>query len=151
MTDLSIRVMKYQENKESYKLGILSIYINFIYIITTLNHITPNYILGTFTLVEISLSLLTFLACSKVKVYSEKWSYYLIGFGGYQFLKILTFPIKALGEGEVSYFRTALILALISSGVAIYAGIVGVKKSRQLREYLIYEQEELEKEQAGNK
>ncbi len=136
-----LEILKYKPNKLSSNFALLAILFNTFYVILALRYMdTTNfhtaYRLGILTLVNIFISLLTFLGSSRAKQYSFGWSIYFIVFGIFQIVQInilKKYYITALPKKDIKYVVYFLI---ISGALAFISGIVGTIRSVRLNSYL---------------
>lgn len=136
-------MLRYQANKQSYWLGMLAVVFTLIYLFVTLNCFTQfTGILMAKILGNIILFLAGFLCCEKMKTYDLRWGYVSIAFGILAIVRAFVFPIFII-SGKV--IRTEprvglgifLIICMIATAVAyIFAGLISIRKTKILNDYL---------------
>lgn len=117
--------MLYQVNKSGSNLIVLFILINMFYTILALTYMPLTILVGSFTIVNIVISLAGFLGSTKCKVYNIKWAY--AGVVGAILQAVRFVEIPASFDADL---RMILIIALELSAVALLAGsIITIRKS----------------------
>lgn len=117
--------MLYQVNKSGSNLIVLFILINMFYTILALTYMPLTILVGSFTIVNIVISLAGFLGSTKCKVYNIKWAY--AGVVGAILQAVRFVEIPASFDADL---RMILIVALELSAVALLAGsIITIRKS----------------------
>jgi hypothetical protein len=91
-----------------------------------------NLRIGSFVMLNIILSLVSFLLAMKVKKYSMSWGVFSIILGVLQFSRSFILPESASGGTN----RAAVILTIASSLFAMAGGIVTIIKTTVRRNYL---------------
>lgn len=116
----------YQENKLSANLIVLYISLNMLYTIMTLEKMPVNLFIGSFTLINIILSLVGFLVSTKCKAYDINWAYAGLGLAAFQFLRFFFIP-----DGFEPSYKLLLIVVLLSSAVALLVGsLITIKRAK---------------------
>jgi hypothetical protein len=90
-----------------------------------------NLRIGSFVMLNIILSLVSFLLAMKVKKYSMSWGVFSIILGVLQFSRSFILPESASGGAN----RAAVILTIASSIFAMAGGIVTIIKTNVRRNY----------------
>ncbi len=131
-------IMNYQDNKQAVQLGYLALLINTVFLITTLNTVTPNFFIGVKILANILIMLLVLLYSEESKKYQTHAGYKLIGIGALALVRIFWIPLKVIRdpiiEGNVGIY---LAIALVAeAALLIISGIITVRKSQGLTAYL---------------
>lgn len=141
--------LRYQNNKLSYNLILLSI-LTFLYaLFTTINYTTgsgnttdmmvrPDVYVALFISLGIIMLLLTFLTAEKVKTYIVNWNYIAFVLGGIHILSIFLVPLYLFNKQELpgKEYTIVIIFYVISATLAILGGVIGVIKTRALRNHL---------------
>lgn len=137
-------MLRYQTNKQSYWFGMLAVALTIIYLFVTLNCFTKfNGIIMFKILGNIVLFLAGFLACEKMKAYDLKWGYVSIAFGILAAVRAFVFPIFIISgtvirtEPRVGLGIFLVVCMILTSIAYIFAGIVSIKKTKVLNDYLI--------------
>ncbi len=166
VNNLEGEMMRYRNNSLSYKLGMLGILLSLLGAFICFN----SYTWGVEVLLKLAINIIIllfgFLAIEKVKAYSEKYSYVLIGMGVVCIARIFWIPLilmidyaAYLKDSTVighlgptitgsylvnsylpmnGYFRgiSAMVLFACAAVAFIFAGLIGLKKSRQYAEFI---------------
>lgn len=141
--------LRYQNNKLSYGLLLLSIITFLIGLFKTINYTTgsgnttdmmvrPDVYVALFIALGIIMLLITFLTAEKVKTYNLGWSYGSFGLAAVHLYSIFAAPLYLLNKGELpkSEFIYVVVFYAISIALTVIAGVVGVIKTRALRKHL---------------
>lgn len=93
--------MRYTTNKIPYNLGMLGVVFSVCAMFIALNSLDPNmnghgWLTVVKILMNIVILLFGFLSCEKVKVYDEKYSYLMSGFGALCVLRIFWYPLNCI-------------------------------------------------------
>lgn len=146
--NLKIEKMKYQTNKLSYSLILISL----IFVITSIFRMSitwmpfglnnEGFIVDIEILVTILLLLLIFLSAEKVKFYSKNYSILTIILGLFNIYRIFNLPMKLhdITTSENNIFPTkSLVLVIIEliiiALLLISAGIIGLYKHYQIKNF----------------
>lgn len=137
-------MLRYQANKKSYWLGMLGVVVTLIYLFVTLNCFTnfTGILMGKI-LGNIILFLAGFLCCEKMKTYDLKWSYVSIAFGILAVIRAFIFPIFIISgkvirnQPRVGLGIFLIICMFITAALYIVAGLISIKKTKVLNDYLI--------------
>jgi hypothetical protein len=106
-----------------------------------------NFKIGVSIVYNLIFLLIAFLASEGVKNYKNEYSYALLGLGIMQFVRIFILPMQAhnamtevndvavgvMGNGQ---FTTVVIYLVISGVALIAAGLINMKKYKELSEHL---------------
>ena len=123
----------YLENATSQSLVLLYILGNTIFTIFYVNHMPVTSQLGRFVMVNIALSLLTFLMAVRLKTYAMRWAYLGIVLALFQLLRLLWIPVEI-----VNPIRLGLQLLLIfTAGSLLAASIICIKRATERQNYII--------------
>lgn len=123
--------MLYQVNKSGSNLIIVFILLNMFYTIQTLTYMPLTILVGSFTIVNIIISLAGFLGSTKCKVYNIKWAYAGVVGAILQAVRFIEIP-ASFDSG----LRMTLFIALELSAVALLAGsIITIQKSKIKNDY----------------
>lgn len=126
----------YQENSASQQLMLLYILGNSIFIIVYVNKMNVDSELGIFVLVNIVISLVSFLVAVRQKVYALRWGYVGIALGVYQFIRLPWIP-----EEITNPSRNLLAALLIVTGILALAGsILSIKRSQERQKFIVENQ-----------
>ncbi len=118
--------MLYQENKLGSGFVVLYIITNMAFTIFNLKNMPVDIDLGGFIMLNILLSLVGFLASTKMKVYLIKWGNAGIVLGLFQFIRLMTIP-----EGYTATLDMSLKALLVASGICMLIGsIVTIRRSK---------------------
>lgn len=127
----NIEKMLYQENKLGSSLVVLFIVLNMAYTIFNLKNMPVEFSLGVFVMFNIILSLVGFLASTKMKVYLVKWGYFGILLSIVQVFRVANIP-----EGYETLLNTSLVVLVLTSAVALFAGsLITIIKSGKKTAY----------------
>jgi hypothetical protein len=118
--------MLFIQNKLGYSFVLLYLVFNTAYTIKILNSMTPNRFISIEVMLNILLSLFVFLAAVKIKNYSVKWAYVIVGLGVFEFVRILLIPNNINGS-NLLYLTVTLILAGV---FALIGGYVTIQKTK---------------------
>lgn len=129
----------YQENSISYQLMLMYILGNTAYILIYVNKMDVDYQLGFFVILNIFISLLSFLIAVRQKLYVLQWGYVGIAVAAFQFIRLLWIP-----EEIVNPFRLLLSTLLIATGTFALAGsILCVERSLAREKFIVENQIDL--------
>ncbi len=112
--------MKYQTDKLSATLCILSIIANVVYFVSiyTNRSIAPDWVTGADVLMNIIFMMLVFLSSEKLKLYTKKWNIYVALLGVVQVVRIFWLPshyktLEMLFGGKYILAITSLIFSAV--------------------------------------
>ncbi|RPI32155.1 MAG: hypothetical protein EHM70_09675 [Chloroflexota bacterium] len=126
----------YQENTASQGLMLLYLLGNSAFIIGYVNRMNVDYELGIFVLLNIFLSLVSFLVAVRQKAYAIRWGYAGIALGVYQFLRLAWIP-----EEITNPSRILLVALLIVTGIFALAGsTICIKRSLERQKFIVENQ-----------
>ena len=151
ITDIKTDRMRYMKNKTSANLAYLAIVFNAIYFISIYSSDAKNYYynieIGISVIYNLLFMLFVFLASEGVKEYDKNYSIILTVIGALQIVRIFGIPLNAfstyielkknqyLHVMEADQFFLCVGCLLISAAFAITGGVIGLIKSKKLREY----------------
>ncbi len=150
ITDIKTDRMRYTKNSTSATLSYISILFNALYFLNVYHSDVGTFYykmqIGISVVYNLLFMLFVFLASEAVKKYDFKYSCVLIGIGAMQVVRILGIPLDAYNSltkvsGEevqvmtTGQFITCAVFLVISAAFAISAGIIGIIKSKKLKEY----------------
>lgn len=134
LQDIKVEKTIYQPNALSYNLIMLVLAFNVYFVLQILQVIDKDIDIGFHVLFNIFMTLVLFLGAVRVKIYDLRWSYVILGFGVFQFVRgFLFLPAEVSGSMET---RLTLILAL-SGLIAIGATILSVIKIKRQNKYIL--------------
>jgi hypothetical protein len=129
----------FQKNKIGFLLMLVFIILNTVFSIYTLNSMTQDYYLGTFTMQTIVLLLFGFLTAVKIQTYSSVWwCFAAVVMGLYQGSRV--FFTQTLMEGSQLFLFN--IILIVSAGFCIAGGILSAKWTKE-RQTIEIEQEQM--------
>lgn len=149
ISDFKTDKMRYQPNKLWYSITLLSILFFLVAIFKSINYslhtgldadmkVIPDFKIALDILISILLLLLTFLTAEKIKIYSKKWSIFLIVIAAINFLRIFNIPLYILKQNMIP--KNEFILIIIFYAITIVAqfisGLMSYFKSSRLFKYL---------------
>lgn len=121
----------YQKNIIGYNLILLFISLNTAYTIQMLKSMKVDYYIGIFIITTIVLSLISFLAAVKVRIYSQLWGYLSVGLGIFQISRFLLNSDKFVG------INVLMNIILISSALcAIIGGVTSIVRAKKRTSYI---------------
>ncbi|MFI3170078.1 MAG: hypothetical protein R3Y06_09055 [Faecalibacterium sp.] len=111
-----VEISFYRKNSGAYNLALLSVLAEFVYVVTVLDQMAVNYLMGAVTMMNIALLFLLFTVGIKMNVYSEKWT--KIGFGiaayfAFRIVVLLPFVVQPLDKFVQIYGAAGISLALL--------------------------------------
>jgi hypothetical protein len=119
--------MQYQTDKLSSTLCILSIIANIVFFvgIYTNRSVDPDWVTGADVLINIVFMMIVFLSSEKMKLYTKKWNFYVMGLGAVQVLRVFWLPshYKALEMLIGGRYLLAVISLLTSAALLFAAGL----------------------------
>lgn len=117
----------YIENKSGYNFVLLFIILNIVAFLTSLDKIVIDSGIMVYSLFNILLSLLTFLAATQQKVYSKKWAYLSVLIAVVQFVRVfLSVPVYR--DTSVELFVNSLII--ISAVSLVVGSVITIRKNK---------------------
>lgn len=150
ITDVKSDRMRYTKNKISANLAYVAIVFNALYFISIYSSDVGNYYyslqIGISVVYNLLFMLFTFLGSEGVKSYDYKFSGLLIGLGAMQIVRIFVIPLdaystfvkvgtKTLQVMTQDQFILCVVYLSISALCAIAGGIIGILKTKKLRDY----------------
>lgn len=153
--------MRYTRNKLSSSLVIVAILFDVFFFVSIyksdVGTFYYNIIIGASIIYNLVFMLLAFLSSEGVKEYNEKYSYLLIVLGIIQFVKIFIIPFKAHNTivvvssverrvMESGQFVRCIVYLVLSALCLLSAAIIGIIRSRELKEYLKTLKEEVRRD-----
>ncbi|MDF2610302.1 MAG: hypothetical protein K0R92_1776 [Lachnospiraceae bacterium] len=122
----------YQDNKTGYSLVLGFILLNIAATIFTLKSMYIDYNIGIFTLYNIILTLLSFLAAVKLKKYSLNWAIFSLMICFLQVIRSFRIP-----ELKNSDMKQLIVILMLSSTVLLFlGGITTIAKVKVKKKYL---------------
>ncbi len=153
--------MRYTRNKLSSSLVIVAILFDVFFFVSIyksdVGTFYYNIIIGASIIYNLVFMLLAFLSSEGVKEYNEKYSYLLIVLGIIQFVRIFIIPFKAHNTivvvssverrvMESGQFVRCIVYLVLSALCLLSAAIIGIIRSRELKEYLKTLKEEVRRD-----
>ncbi len=150
ITDIKTDRMRYTKNSISATFCYLAILFNALYFLNIYHSDVGNFYykiqIGISIVYNLLFMLFVFLASEGVKNYNSKHSVILIAIGVMQIIRIFGIPLDALNSFvtvkreevqvmTIDQFITCVVLLVISAGLAIAGGIIGIIKTNKLRNY----------------
>lgn len=150
ITDIKTDRMRYTKNSISATLCYLSILFNALYFLNIYHSDVGTFYykmqIGISVVYNLLFMLFVFLSSEAVKKYDHKYACVLIGIGAMQVVRIFGIPLDAYTsfakvsgvEVQVmplSQLITCAVYLVISAAFAIVAGVIGIIKSKKLKEY----------------
>jgi hypothetical protein len=123
----------YQENALSQQLILLFILGNTVFTIYYVNHATAGYPLGLFVLLNIFLSLFSFLIAVRQKIYDLQWGYTGILLAIFQFVRLLWIPAEI--TAPLRFYLIALLF--ITAMLALAGSVICVRRSCERRRFIL--------------
>lgn len=142
--------LRYRKNGSAYGLTLLSLLFFLLALFNTITYDTylaandrprvmPSEHVAIDIVLAIGLTLMTFLAAEKVKIYDKKWSIGLFVISGINLLRIFYIPLNSLNNGSVpqSYFIIQILIPMIISiALTVAAGVISYIKTNKLQAFL---------------
>ena len=146
--------MRYQNNKSSYLLVMLSIVLSLIALFTNINYdqfitgvgddipifyVQPDIKVGIEIAIGIIMMLVMFMAAEKIKYYDALWSRFgLFILAGINILRAFNLPLYALEQGWIPYPNVIAIMIeyFASATLLILAGLIAFRKYHVLQAHL---------------
>ncbi len=153
--------MRYTRNKLSSSLVIVAILFDVFFFVSIyksdVGTFYYNILVGASIIYNLVFMLAAFLSSEGVKEYNEKYSYLLIVLGIIQFVRIFIIPFKAHNTivvvssverrvMENGQFVRCIIYLVLSALCLLSAAIIGIIRSRELKEYLKTLKEEVRRD-----
>lgn len=150
ITDIKSDRMRYTKNSTSATLAYISILFNALYFLNIYHSDVGSFYykmqIGFSVIYNLLFMLFVFLSSEGVKKYSMNYSIILIVIGGMQIIRIFGIPLDALNSTaivkrvevpvmETKQFIMCVIYLVASASLAIAGGIIGIIKTKKLREY----------------
>lgn len=102
ITKNSIEMLRYRNNKLAYTLGLLGVGFSLFAAFVCMNSMNPeNFQVILKIILNVFILLFGFLCCEKAKTYQVRGSFYLIGLGVINFLRILWIPLQLITYGNL--------------------------------------------------
>lgn len=130
-------VSLFKKDGTSYALALLSVLVEFIYVVSILDVVPITYWLGIAVMVNILILFLLFTCAVKINVYNKMWSVITFGLGIYVLIREFVL-IPTLLQPYANHTRI-LILNLVCAGLLFVAGTISFLKCtrrEQLQEKL---------------
>ena len=123
----------YQENSVSQQFFMLFILGNTAFTIFYTNNIEVDYDLGLFIMLNIILSLTSFLVAVRQKLYAMNWGLIGIAISIFQFIRLLWIPEEIVGP-----LRYQLQILLVATSIfALIGSLICLKRTRERQKYII--------------
>lgn len=150
ITDIKTDRMRYTKNSISATFSYLAILFNALYFLNIYHSDVGNFYykmqIGISVIYNLLFMLFVFLASEGVKNYNAKHSIILIAIGVMQIVRIFGIPLDALNSVvtvkreevqvmDINQFITCVVFLVISAAFTIAGGIIGINKTRKLRNY----------------
>lgn len=150
ITDVKSDRMRYTKNTISATLSYIAILFNAFYFISIYSSDVGSYFytieIGISVIYNLLFMLFVFLASEGVKAYDYKFSVLLLALGAMQIVRILGIPMnayttmikigtKTVQVMEIGQFILCIVYLVASAAAAIVGGIIGIRKTKKLRDY----------------
>mgnify|MGYP003297856123 CR=1 FL=1 len=150
ITDIKSDRMRYTRNSISATFSYIAILFNALYFLNIYHSDVGKFYykidIGASVVYNLLFMLFVFLASEAVKKYDMTYSVVLIVIGAMQIVRIFGIPLDAFTSTievkrdevqvmELDQFITCIIFLAVSAGFAIAAGVIGVRKTKKLRNY----------------
>ena len=150
ITDIKSDRMRYTQNSTSATLAYIAIIFNALYFLNIYHSDVGTFYykiqIGFSVIYNLLFMLFVFLSSEGVKKYSMKYSIVLIAIGAMQIVRIFGIPLDALNSTavvkrvevpvmETKQFVMCVIYLVTSASLAIAGGIIGIIKTKKLRDY----------------
>ena len=150
ITDIKTDRMRYTKNSTSATLSYLSILFNALYFLNIYHSDVGTFYykmeIGISVVYNLLFMLFVFLSSEAVKKYDFKYSCVLIGIGAMQIVRIFGIPLEAYNSFvkvsgvevqvmSINQLITCSVFLVISAAFAILGGVIGIIKSKKLKEY----------------
>ena len=150
ITDIKSDRMRYTKNSTSATLAYVAIFFNALYFLNIYHSDVGTFYykiqIGFSVIYNLLFMLFVFLSSEGVKKYSMKYSIVLIAIGAMQVVRIFGIPLDALNSTaivkrvevpvmETKQFVMCVIYLVASAIFAIAGGIIGIIKTKKLRDY----------------
>jgi len=123
----------YQENSISQQFFLLYILGNTIFTIFYVNHAVVDHNLGLFIMLNIFLSLGSFLIAVRQKIYRMSWGYVGIAIAVFQLIRLMWIPEEIIGL--MRFVIQALLV--FTSLSALIGSIICIKRANERQKYVI--------------
>jgi hypothetical protein len=131
--------MQYQENKSGSSMVTIFILLNMFYTIMMLKSMPMTMAIGSFTMINILISLVAFLASTNFKIYKLKWAY-----GGVVGAIIQALRFGAIPDSFSSGLKILLLVSLEVSAILLLVGsIITIIKTKAKEKYELEEQSQV--------
>lgn len=150
ITDIKSDRMRYTKNSTSATLAYVAILFNALYFLNIYHSDVGTFYykiqIGFSVIYNLLFMLFVFLSSEGVKNYSFKYSVVLIAIGAMQIVRIFGIPLDALNSVAIvkrvevpvmptKQFIWCVIFLLASAALTITSGIIGIIKTKKLRDY----------------
>lgn len=150
ITDIKSDRMRYTKNTLSATLSYGAILFNALYFLNIYHSDVGTFYykmqIGISVVYNLLFMLFVFLASEGVKKYDMKYSIVLVVIGAMQVVRILGIPFdaymslakikgKEVQVMQINQFVTCIVLLIISAAFAVSAGVIGIIKTKKLRNY----------------
>lgn len=123
----------YLENSLSQQLILLYILGNTAFTIFEVVNMAVDFQVGTFIMLNIVLSLVSFLMAVRQKAYAIQWGYVGVALGVFQLTRLLWIPEELTGSLRI----LLIVLLLITGGFAIAGSVICIKRSQERQKFII--------------
>ena len=150
ITDIKSDRMRYTKNSISATLSYFAILFNALYFLNIYHSDVGAYYykmqIGISVIYNLLFMLFVFLSSEGVKKYDFRYSVALIVIGAMQVVRIFGIPLDALNSTvtvkreevqvmDSAQFTLCVVYLVVSAALAIGAGVIGVIKTKKLRDY----------------
>ena len=150
ITDINCDRMRYTKNKISSTFAYIAILANALYFLSIYHSDVGSFYykmeIGFSVVYNLLFMLFVFLASEGVKNYDLKFSIVLIVIGALQLVRIIGIPLDAFTSTatvkrvevqvmSTGQFALCCALLVVSAGFAIAGGVIGIIKTKKLRNY----------------
>lgn len=150
ITDIKSDRMRYTKNSISATLSYIAILFNALYFLNVYHSDVGKFYykidIGVSVVYNLLFMLFVFLASEAVKNYDIKFSIVLIAIGAMQVVRIFGIPLDAFTSYvkvkredvqvmQLDQFVTCIVFLAVSAAFAITAGVIGIIKTKKLRNY----------------
>ena len=121
----------YQENKAGSNLVVLFVILNMAYTIYNLRVMPVDMNVGIFVMYNIVVSLLAFLASTKMRTYNKSWGYAGLVIAVVQLFRIIRLP----DVYETGFYMTLVAMIVLSAVFMIAGSLITIRRSTIKNEY----------------
>ncbi len=131
--DKKVDISFYRKNGGAYNLALFSVLAEFVYVVTVLDQMTVNFLMGVVTMLNIALLFLLFTVGIKMNVYSELWTKIGFGIAAYFVLRIvflLPVVVQPLDKFAQIYGAAGISLVLLLAA-CVQSQIIIAKRNKR--------------------